>query len=90
MDKGTVLRFFDQKGFGFIQPESGGKDLFVHINEVEGGQLQSGDVVEYEVTEGRKGPQACAPHTHDHGSSRRRLRMKAATEPGLRRSEVWG
>ena len=47
MDKGTVLRFFDQKGFGFIQPESGGKDLFVHINEVEGGQLQSGDVVEF-------------------------------------------
>ena len=58
MDKGTVLRFFDQKGFGFIQPESGGKDLFVHINEVEGGQLQSGDVVEFEVTEGRKGTQA--------------------------------
>ena len=58
MDKGTVLRFFDQKGFGFIQPENGGKDLFVHINEVEGGQIQSGDSVEFEVTEGRKGPQA--------------------------------
>jgi CspA family cold shock protein len=58
MDKGTVLRFFDQKGFGFIQPENGSKDLFVHINEVEGGQIQSGDSVEFEVTEGRKGPQA--------------------------------
>ena len=58
MDKGTVLRFFDQKGFGFIQPENGGKDLFVHINEVEGGQLQEGDSVEYEETEGRKGLQA--------------------------------
>ena len=58
MDKGTVLRFFDQKGFGFIQPDGGRKDLFVHINEVEGGQLQAGDNVEYEVTDGRKGPQA--------------------------------
>mgnify|MGYP000486418604 FL=1 len=58
MAKGKVARFFDQKGFGFIEPEGGGKDLFVHINEVEGGQLQEGDAVEYEETEGRKGLQA--------------------------------
>ena len=55
MAKGKVARFFDQKGFGFIEPEGGGKDLFCHINEVEGGQLQEGDSVEYEETEGRKG-----------------------------------
>ena len=58
MAKGKVARFFDQKGFGFIEPEGGGKDLFCHINEVEGGQLQEGDAVEYEETEGRKGLQA--------------------------------
>ena len=58
MATGKVARFFDQKGFGFIQPEEGSKDLFVHINEVEGGQLQEGDTVEFEVTEGPKGPQA--------------------------------
>ena len=58
MATGKVARFFDQKGFGFIQPEDGSKDLFVHINEVEGGQLQEGDTVEYEATEGQKGPQA--------------------------------
>ena len=58
MAKGKVARFFDQKGFGFIEPEGGGKDLFFHINEVEGGQLQEGDAVEYEETEGRKGLQA--------------------------------
>ena len=58
MATGKVARFFDQKGFGFIQPEDGSKDLFVHINEVEGGQLQEGDAVEYEATEEPKGPQA--------------------------------
>ena len=51
MAKGKVARFFDQKGYGFIEPEGGGKDLFCHINEVEGGQLQEGDTVEYEETE---------------------------------------
>ena len=48
MATGKVARFFDQKGFGFIQPDGGGKDLFVHINEVEGGQLQEGDNVEFD------------------------------------------
>ena len=58
MATGKVARFFDQKGFGFIQPDGGGKDLFVHINEVEGGQLQEGDNVEFDETESPKGTQA--------------------------------
>ena len=58
MAKGKVARFFDQKGFGFIKPNEGGKDLFVHINEVDGGNLQEGDSVEYDEKEGPKGPQA--------------------------------
>ena len=53
-----MARFFDQKGFGFIQPEVGSKDLFVHINEVEGGHLQEGDTVEFEIGESDRGPNA--------------------------------
>ena len=48
----------DQKGFGFITPDDGGKDLFVHINEVEGGQLQEGDAVEFDEADSPKGKQA--------------------------------
>ena len=58
MATGKVARFFDQKGFGFIAPDDGGKDLFVHMNEVEGGQLQEGDAVEFDEADSPKGKQA--------------------------------
>ena len=51
MARGTVKWFNSQKGYGFIQPESGGKDAFVHISAVEKAGLTSlneGQVVEYE------------------------------------------
>jgi CspA family cold shock protein len=56
---GTVKWFNDKKGFGFITPEDGGDDLFVHHSEVkmEGFvRLQEGQTVDYEVGQGRKGP----------------------------------
>lgn len=56
MAKGKVKFFNDEKGFGFITPEDGSKDLFVHISAVEQGTLKEDQVVEYEVGEGRKGP----------------------------------
>ena len=61
MSKGTVKWFNDAKGFGFITPEDGGKDLFAHHSEIQMDgfkSLKEGQVVEYDATQGQKGPAA--------------------------------
>ncbi len=62
MDKetGTVKFFNMQKGFGFITPDNGGKDLFVHATNVQGDarSLREGQKVSYVEKPGRKGPEA--------------------------------
>ncbi len=58
MAKGTVKFFNENKGFGFITPDGGGKDVFVHANDTGGAQLRDGTKVEFEVVAGKKGPQA--------------------------------
>ena len=59
MVKGRVKWFSDQKGFGFIEVEDG-KDVFVHRTAIhgEGFNLREGDEVEFEISQGPKGPQA--------------------------------
>lgn len=61
MSNGTVKWFNAAKGFGFIAPATGGPDLFVHHSEIQGydfGGVADNQAVEFEVGEGRKGPQA--------------------------------
>lgn len=61
MATGTVKWFNSEKGYGFITPENGGKDLFVHFSGIEGDgykSLNENQKVEYEETTGQKGPQA--------------------------------
>lgn len=60
MATGTVKWFSDEKGFGFIVPDDGGKDLFIHRSNVETNSqtLKDGEKVTFEVGQGRKGPEA--------------------------------
>jgi CspA family cold shock protein len=61
MATGTVKWFNDAKGFGFVTPEGGGKDLFVHFSAIQGQgfkTLKEGQRVSFDVTTGPKGQQA--------------------------------
>ncbi len=61
LSKGTVKWFSDEKGYGFITPEDGSKDLFIHHSNILGDgfkSLSEGQSVTYEAAEGRKGPEA--------------------------------
>lgn len=61
MATGTVKWFNAEKGFGFIAPDDGTADVFAHFSAIAGNgyrSLEEGEKVEFEVTQGQKGPQA--------------------------------
>ncbi|WHT19705.1 cold-shock protein [Crossiella sp. CA-258035] len=61
MAKGTVKWFNGEKGFGFIAQADGGPDVFVHFSAIQGNgyrTLEENQPVEFEITQGPKGPQA--------------------------------
>ena len=61
MVRGTVKRFSEEKGYGFIAPDEGDEDLFVHYTAIEGSgfrSLEEGERVSYEPARGRKGEEA--------------------------------
>jgi cold shock protein len=61
MAQGTVKWFNAEKGFGFIAPADGGADVFVHFSAIESQgyrSLEENQAVEFEITQGQKGPQA--------------------------------
>ena len=61
MPQGTVKWFNAEKGYGFITPEEGGQDLFVHFSAIQSSgyrSLEEGQAVTFEITQGQKGPQA--------------------------------
>ena len=65
MAQGTVKWFNAEKGFGFIAPDDGSNDVFVHYSEIQGSgfkTLEENQPVEFEIGEGQKGPQALNVH----------------------------
>jgi len=57
---GTVKFFNEQKGYGFITPDGGGPDVFVHATATQAGTLRKDERVTFDIAQGKRGPQAAS------------------------------
>ncbi|WP_407671674.1 cold-shock protein [Nocardia aurantiaca] len=91
MSIGKLVSFDSSRGFGFIRPEDGGPDVFVHVNDIglDEDELRQGRVFEFDVTEGDRGPKAInlavvpgqsAPARHSKGKDHRGSGQLSAAE----------
>src|SRR6266516_707870 len=92
MATGTVKWFNDSKGFGFVTPQDGGKDLFAHFSAIQGQgfkTLQEGQRVSFDVTSGPKGQQASNIRPADYrvpAAKQSRHTISIIEKPGNRRA----
>jgi CspA family cold shock protein len=85
MPVGVVKWFNESRGYGFITPDGGGKDVFVHSTAIKGTghkNLQEGQRVEFEITQGPKGPQAENVTSITGGSPQQEAQGAAPIEGG--------
>src|SRR5262252_7748516 len=93
MAQGTVKWFNGQKGFGFIQPDDGGKDVFVHISAVERAGLRGlneGQKITFEFVANRKTGKSSAENLRTSGAVRSSARWYTAPRPVSRRGARLG
>ncbi len=92
MSIGKLVSFDSSRGFGFIRPEDGGADVFVHVNDIglDEDELRQGRIFEFDVTEGDRGPKAInltatgpAPEPKRHRNSRHSGPLNAAEHKRL-------
>jgi cold shock protein len=90
MMRGKVISFDRIKGYGFVAPDTGGEDVFIHVNDLlysDKENLAAGSIVEFRLEEGERGPKAAAvtvlksPSSTGHAGAAGPLSFVAASEP---------
>lgn len=83
MVTGKVIRFDAVRGYGFVAPDSGGEDVFIHVNDLDVDKhlISTGAVVEFEIEEGDRGPKASHARLLERGASERPSSASYAPAP---------
>lgn len=73
MATGKVIRFDAVRGYGFVAPDSGGEDVFIHVNDLDVDKhlISTGAVIEFEIEDGDRGPKASHARLLERGASER-------------------